>query len=287
MNKIKKEWISFGLHTRHLRTMVEGLLPDSFWRIAAASMGLALAWGIERVFPFRGSLGLGRDAQHLVLWLLGALVMQALPLAAAVGAADLALRANLGLFHVLSLPSSLSFLLTLIFLDAWTYALHRAYHTVPLLWRFHRVHHCDTELTATTGVRFHPGEVLISALLRLPVIIALGANPFAVVVFEIALLSASQLQHADVCLPQGWSRRLGGLVMTPNLHRSHHSTKIELADSNYGSVLSVWDRSLGTLRTVAPESVVVGAPDGSLRNEGSLWSLLLLPFTTPPHARKP
>ena len=267
--------------------MLESVFSDTAWRGAAAALGLLVAWGSEWLFPFRGTPGFRREAQHLALWLLGALLMQALPLAAAVGAADLAARAQFGLFHVLPLPGWLALLLTLFALDGWTYALHRAYHAIPFLWRFHRVHHCDPELSATTGVRFHPGEVLISALLRLPVVVALGAHPMGVLVFEISLLLASQLQHADVCLPAHGSRVLGALVMTPNLHRSHHSNQIALADSNYGAVLSLWDRRFQTLHCVAPELVVVGAPDDSARIQHSLWKLLVLPFTSPPQPRKP
>ncbi len=252
---------------------------DSALRAAAAILGLAAAWGLERVFAFRGPGGAKREMRHLAVWAIGALLVQAIPLAAAVGAAEFARRSGIGLLNLLSLPSAVAIPLTIVGLDAWTYWLHRAYHASPLLWRLHRVHHSDERLTATTGVRFHPGEILVSALARIPVVLALGASPVGVVAFEVGLLLASQLQHADVRLPDRWARRLGRFLITPNLHRTHHSTRRAEADTNFGTISSVWDTGFGTLRVIEPDRITIGAPDGrSVPSDASLWKLLALPF---------
>ncbi len=251
---------------------------DTALRVTAAVFGLAAAWGLERAFAFRGHGGAEREVRHLALWAIGALLVQAIPFAAAVAAAEFARRSGIGLLNLLALPVAVTVPVTIAVLDAWTYWLHRAYHASPLLWRLHRVHHCDERLTATTGVRFHPGEILVSALARMPVVLALGASPAGVVAFEVTLLLASQLQHADVRLPERWARGLGRLLITPNLHRTHHSTRRAEADANFGTISSAWDRGFGTLRVIEPERITVGAPDGlPVRSDTSLWKLLSLP----------
>lgn len=257
------------------------------FRLASASVGLALAVAIERLWPYRtGLTGARRELRHLALWGIGAGIVQLLPFLAALGAATTAKGAGIGLLNLLSLPNGLEVGLTVLALDAWTYWMHRLYHAIPALWRFHRVHHSDSSLSATTGVRFHPGEVLISALARLPVLFLLGASPVGVAVFEIALLVMSQLEHANVRLPERWSRRAELLLVTPNLHRSHHSTRWREADSNFGTISSLWDRLFATLRPVPPQAVVIGAPDASTDLEPtSLARLLAMPFQSGVRAR--
>ncbi|MEN8160041.1 MAG: sterol desaturase family protein, partial [Myxococcota bacterium] len=250
------------------------------FRLAAALGGLALALGLERWRPLRGHprSALPDDLRNLALWGAGALVVQALPFAGALGASELARLAGLGLFQRLALPGPLEIAATIVALDAGTYALHRLYHTVHPLWRLHRVHHSEERLTTTTGVRFHPGEVAVSALGRMALVVALGADLIAVVAFETLLLAASQLEHADVRLPAALDRRLRLVVITPSLHRTHHATHRALADSNFGTILSVWDRLFRSYRPqVRPEDVVVGLPDGG-DAPASLGGLLAMPF---------
>lgn len=286
-------WISLDPERPDLRAM-EAFADLPLLRLASASVGLALAMAIERLWPYRSGLccdrigftGARRELRHLALWGIGAGVVQLLPFLAALGAATAAKGAGIGLLNLVSLPDGLEVLLTVLALDAWTYGMHRLYHAIPALWRFHRVHHSDTSLSATTGVRFHPGEVLISALARLPVLFLLGASPLGVIVFEIALLGMSQLEHANLCLPERWSRRAELLLVTPNLHRSHHSTQWRDADTNFGTISSLWDRLFATLRPVPPEAIVVGAPDALAEPEPtSLVRLLAMPFQSGVRAR--
>ncbi len=273
-----------GLDRRDLHTMEAS---DSL-RIALALGGLALAVGLERAWPYRRlsrSEGNGgpRSRRHLALWMIAATLLYAIPFATAVGAAEAARRAEFGLLNQFAVPSWVAILLSVAALDAWTWTMHRLYHRVPALWRLHRVHHSDDLLSATTGVFFHPGEVLVSAFSRLPVVALLGASVPGVVAFEIALLVASQIQHADVRLPDRWARILGSVFVTPNLHRTHHSVERRDADSNFGTISSIWDRSFGTLHVVEPERVVVGSPDAAPGpRDTPLGRLLALPFQRNP-----
>ena len=253
-------------------------------RAILAICGLGLAVSIERARPFRGGSprGLRRDLDHLGLWALNGAVLQAVPFATSLAAARLAAEWNWGLLHAWHLPLLAVLPLSVAALDAWTWALHRLYHGVPTLWRIHRVHHLDEHLSATTGVRFHPAEVLLSALGRLPLIFGLGLPVQAIVCFEILLLAASQLQHADTRLPAAWNRRLTTAFVTPNFHQVHHSTRRHQADSNFGTIFSIWDRISGTLSQAHPERVVVGSPDAVPGEAAaSFLGLLALPVLAP------
>jgi sterol desaturase/sphingolipid hydroxylase (fatty acid hydroxylase superfamily) len=263
------------------------MLPMGRVALALAGLSLAMAW--ERARPVRrarrGRPGAEHELANLGLWCLNAALLQLLAAGAAVAGAAWVTGTQSGLLYRLSSPLWLNVVVTVLVLDAVTYAMHRLYHASALLWRFHRVHHSDADLGATTSVRFHAGEVLLSAVLRLPVIGLLGSHPWGVVAFEGGLLLASQLQHADVRLPHHveiWVRRL---LVTPDIHTIHHSSRRALADSNYGTVLTLWDRLLGTLReTPAPEQVTVGPPDGGETTD-SLHKLLLMPFGARPAPR--
>ena len=250
-------------------------------RLAAGLAGLALVLGVERWRPFRGRPGgaLANDLRNLVLWGAGAATLQLLPFVTSVAVAEVARSAGVGLLHRIALPDSAEILLTLVVLDAVAYALHRLYHALHPLWRLHRVHHSDETLTTTTGVRFHPGEVLVSALGRVPVVALLGASVTGIVAFEVMLLASSQLQHADVRLPDALDARLRRVFVSPNLHRIHHSTRRAQADSNFGTIFTIWDRLLGTYCSeVPPEEVVVGLPDGGARAPASVVGILAMPF---------
>ena len=249
-------------------------------RLVCALASLALAIGWERTRPYRRvPRGRRRARANLGLWGLGAGLVPLLPGVAGVAAAALAGSAGVGLLNWAEAPRALGFIATVLILDALTYQLHRLYHVVPLLWRLHRIHHSDVYLTVTTGVRFHPLEVILSACVRAVAIAVLGADLLGVAAFEALLLLLSQLQHADARLPASIEPRLRQVLFTPDLHRIHHSTRRDEADSNYGTILTLWDRLGRTLRPEPrPGAIVVGLPDGSLRDRDSLTDLLALPF---------
>jgi sterol desaturase/sphingolipid hydroxylase (fatty acid hydroxylase superfamily) len=167
-------------------------------------------------------------------------------------------------------------------LDAVSYLWHRLNHSVPLLWRFHRVHHADASFSVTTALRFHPGELVLSIPIRLAAIVALGVPPQAVLVFEVVFGAANVLEHGNFDLP----RRLEGAVqrvfVTPALHRVHHIAEWHVLDSNFGTVFSIWDRIGRTLRAGDPaRRVVTGLPDRAGLGPPALAESLLLPFRSP------
>lgn len=141
-----------------------------------------------------------------------------------------------GLLHQWSAPLWMKLVAALLLLDAWMYVWHRGNHAIPFLWRFHRMHHSDPEVDATTALRFHVGEIAISSLLRLAVIPLLGVTFWQVLPHETLLLPVIAFHYSNVALPEGWDRRLRGVIVSPNVHRIHHSDWQPKTDSDFASV---------------------------------------------------
>jgi sterol desaturase/sphingolipid hydroxylase (fatty acid hydroxylase superfamily) len=194
---------------------------------------------------------------------------------AAVFAAD----QGVGLLHWRPLPAWVAAAVTLVVLDFALYLQHVLFHAVPVLWRLHRMHHVDLDVDATTGLRFHPLELLLSLGIKAAVVVLLGAVPWAVVAFEILLNAASVFNHSNVALPERLDRWLRWLVVTPDMHRVHHSTRVDETNTNFGFSVAWWDRLCGTYR--AQPALGQGGMDIGLRDERTplnLGQLLLLPF---------
>ena len=173
--------------------------------------------------------------------------------------------------------AGLRLLVELALLDAAIYAQHRAMHEVPWLWRFHQVHHSDLHLDVTSASRFHFGEVLSSGGFKLAVVLALGVSLEGLILFEALVLLAAQFQHANVKLSDGVERKLRRLVMTPLLHHAHHAQAVARRNTNYGTMLTCWDRWLGTWR-IAEEAEAVGVPEYQQAEKLNVWALLRMPF---------
>lgn len=153
-----------------------------------------------------------------------------------------------GLFNSASWPAWLEFLLALLTLDLAIYLQHRGFHFVPVLWRLHRMHHADLDVDVTTGARFHPVEILLSLGIKFVVIVALGASAASVLIFEILLNATSMFNHSNVRMPEALERVLRWLVVTPDMHRTHHSILRRETDSNFGFNFPWWDRIFRTYR---------------------------------------
>lgn len=164
----------------------------------------------------------------------------------AVGAAYDAGEKGWGLFNVIGWPPVLEVLLSILILDLVIWAQHLITHKIPVLWRLHRVHHADVDFDVTTAIRFHPVEIALSMLLKIGVVYLLGPSAFAVVLFEIILNGTAMFNHANIKLPLWLDRIVRLILVTPDMHRVHHSDKREEHDSNYGFSLSIWDRLFGT-----------------------------------------
>jgi sterol desaturase/sphingolipid hydroxylase (fatty acid hydroxylase superfamily) len=169
-------------------------------------------------------------------------------------------------------------------LDAVSYAWHRANHRIPVLWRFHQVHHADTSFHVTTALRFHPGELLLALPVRLTAVVLLGVPPGGVLAFELVFGVANLLEHGNFDLPRGLEPIVQRLFITPALHRGHHVADWRELDTNFGTVLAVWDRLAGTFRANRRDRrVVTGLPDGAERGARSLSQALLLPLRRRPN----
>ncbi|MGQ0698568.1 MAG: sterol desaturase family protein [Panacagrimonas sp.] len=203
---------------------------------------LAVIGSAERWYPVRLS-----DPQRPLRWpsnfglvALGSVLLMVLQLSSYAVSAW-AQVAGFGLFNRTGAPLWIELVLAWLLLDLVIYWQHRAFHEIRWLWPLHRVHHSDVEFDVTTGLRFHPGELLASQLFKMGVIAMLGAPWLAVLLFEIGLSSFALFTHANLRLPPAFERVLRWLFVTPDMHRTHHSTHRFETDSNYGNVLSMWD----------------------------------------------
>lgn len=250
-------------------------------RLTAFAGLFALFAMLERIAPRDPKVRRqGRWATNLAMTLLNALTLRAVALlmpALAVGAAMDAAAQGWGLFHLLDAPSWIEFVLAVLMLDLAIWVQHWLTHRVPLLWRFHRVHHADRDFDVTTAVRFHPVEIAASMLLKIGLIYALGPAAVAVLVFEVLLNGTSLFNHANLALPRGVDRVVRMVLVTPDMHRVHHSTARMEHDSNYGFALSVWDRMFGTYTPRGQDGMKVGLEWQDERPTRLGWSLML-PF---------
>ena len=200
---------------------------------------------------------------------------------AAVGFAILAEERGWGLLNTLALPPWSEALIAVVVLDLVIYLQHVLFHSVPLLWRLHRMHHADLEFDVTTGVRFHPVEIVISMVIKIGVMAALGAPAVGVLAFEVILNATSMFSHSNVRLPPAFDRVLRWIVVTPDMHRVHHSIERRETDSNFGFNLPWWDRLFGTYRP-EPEAghtgMTLGIPQFRDPRELRLDRMLLQPL---------
>ncbi len=199
----------------------------------------------------------------------------------AVGLALVAEAHGWGLFNEITLPAWIAILASVVLLDLAIYFQHVLFHAVPALWRLHRMHHADLEFDVTTGLRFHPIEILLSMMIKLAVVAVLGAPAVAVLIFEVLLNATSMFNHSNVRLPLGLDRALRWFVVTPDMHRVHHSILSRETNSNFGFNLPWWDRLFGTYRAqpaAGHEGMTIGIEQFRDPRELGLDRMLLQPF---------
>lgn len=211
----------------------------------------------------------------------------AVPLVA-IAAAIYAGKHGIGLFNILDWPLWLEALLAIVLLDLAIWFQHWAAHAIPVLWRLHQMHHADIDIDVTTAIRFHPFEIALSMLWKIVCVLALGASPVAVLLFEVILNGCAMFNHANVALPSWLDRALRTVIVTPDMHRVHHSVIGRELNSNYGFNLSIWDRMFGTYTaqpSMGHDGMTIGLPAyQSEAPTGLIWSLML-PFRTLPPRR--
>jgi len=213
--------------------------------------------------------------------LLVRLVFPVLPL----GMALLAEERHWGLLNSIGLPYWLKVAVAVILLDFSIYLQHVLHHAIPILWRLHMVHHADLDFDVTTGIRFHPIEIVLSMAIKLMIVAAVGPPALAVLIFEVALNATSMFNHSNINIPGKVDRVLRLLVVTPDMHRVHHSVTIRETNSNYGFNLPWWDRLLGTYKD-QPErghdGIAIGLSQFRDPKRLTLLRLLILPFVGDP-----
>lgn len=249
---------------------------------AAASVFAAMA--LWEWWAPRRKLKTGRRPRwpgNLGIWLIDAAAVRLMGPVTVVGAALVAAERGWGLFPSIGLPSWAAVPCGVIALDLAIYIQHVVFHHVPWLWRLHRMHHADLDIDVTTGVRFHPVEIVLSILIKIVAVVALGVPALGVVIFEVLLNATSLFNHSNVALPPQFDVLARWLVVTPQMHQVHHSVERVETDSNFGFNLPWWDRLFGTYRAkpaAGEQEMTVGLPVFRNVAELKIWRLLTQPF---------
>lgn len=222
-----------------------------------------------------------RWPSNIGLALLNTLLVRIISPSAVIGMALFANSRSWGLLNQLAMADWLAIVLAIVMLDLAVYFQHRVFHRVPILWRLHRMHHADLEFDVTTGFRFHPIEILISFAFKIAVVALIGAPAISVLIFEVLLNATSMFNHGNVNIPLGLERTLRWFVVTPDMHRVHHSIVHDEMNSNFGFNLPWWDRLLHTYRAQPRDShngMTIGVEQFRSAAELRLDRLLIQPF---------
>jgi sterol desaturase/sphingolipid hydroxylase (fatty acid hydroxylase superfamily) len=246
--------------------------------------GVLAAMALWEVFAPRRPQTIGRVLRwpnNLGVVVVDTIIVRLLFPTAAVGVALLGEERGWGLLNNVALPAWSEVLIAVVVLDLVIYLQHVLFHAVPALWRLHRMHHADLEFDVTTGVRFHPVEIVISMVIKIGAVAALGAPALGVLAFEVLLNATSMFNHGNVRLPRALDRVLRWIVVTPEMHRVHHSIERRETDSNFGFNLPWWDRLFGTYRAepeAGHEKMIIGIPLFRDAKELRLDRMLLQPL---------
>ena len=247
----------------------------------AGVFALMAVWELlapRRHLEFRRGL---RWPSNLGIVVVDTLVLRLVFPTAAVGLALFAETQGWGFFSAFAVPGWVAVIVTVILLDLAIYLQHVLFHAVPVLWRLHRMHHADLAFDVSTGLRFHPIEILLSMVIKLTVVAALGAPALGVLLFEVLLNATSMFNHGNVRMPEHLDRVLRWIVVTPDMHRVHHSAIPRETNSNFGFNLPWWDRLFGTYRAqpaAGHDAMTIGIEQFRDPNELRLDRMLLQPF---------
>ncbi len=276
----------------HLSPMEEFLIAhEALLRLFAFAGLLILFSVLEALLPRRARTmpRIARWSANLGLSVINTLLLRFAVPVLAVGVAFWAQDQGIGIFNLVALPWAVELIAALLLLDALIWAQHLVMHKVPLLWRLHGVHHTDRDLDATTALRFHPAEILVSMAIKIGAVALIGPSVAAVILFEVILNGMSLFNHACLRLPLGADRWLRWLIVTPDMHRIHHSVHQRETDSNYGFNLSIWDRLFGTYTADPRDGQVemeLGLTQTRQRPVGNLFWLLWYPAAESSSPRK-
>ncbi len=252
--------------------MIRGLI---FW----GGLAFFLIWELLRPYRRPSLSKLGRWANNLGLTVFNTAALNLVFTGLVFGTAYHVTAHKIGLLNQFALPYWLKVLATVVFMDFMLWVWHLLNHEVPLLWRFHRVHHTDRNMDVSTATRFHIGELSVSALIKMGLIYLIGADILGLLIFETALVFCAQFHHSSLRVSPRLEGLLWPLFVPPSMHRIHHSVKIRERDANYGTIFSLWDRFLGTLvRKVDQDSIIIGVGGHNRDPRQHAGWLLLMPF---------
>ncbi len=222
-----------------------------------------------------------RWTNNFLITIINTLLMNIFFLSSASGIAQMANENGYGLLNLFSLPNWLMILLSIILLDFAIYLQHLILHKVPLFWRFHRMHHADIVFDVTTALRFHPIEIICSMMYKIVIILIIGADPLSVILFEMILNGMAMFNHGNVKLPKKLDPFLRFILVTPAMHRIHHSVLVTETNSNFGFNISLWDRICKTYRADSKkksDQIIIGLPVFRASKYLKLQWMLLIPF---------
>ena len=260
------------------------LAHEPFVRVAAFILTLAamILWEVRAPRRLLMMPRIRRWKNNLTLLLINSILVRILFPAAAVGFAAFADSHEMGLLRIFQLSGAPAIIASVVLLDLAIYLQHLVFHAVPLLWRLHRVHHADLDFDVTTGTRFHPIEILLSMGIKFLIIVTLGPPVIAVLIFETLLTVTAMFNHSNIAMPRQVDQILRGLLVTPDMHRVHHSIDRTETNSNFGFCFSFWDRLLGTYKPIPAlghTKMTIGIPEfRKPRDVVNLKGMLAIPF---------
>jgi sterol desaturase/sphingolipid hydroxylase (fatty acid hydroxylase superfamily) len=264
-----------------MEKFIHWLLTDSetaqYWLFFSLLFFLIL---LEYLLPKRRVVRKKRWIANFALTFINIMALGALPVTF-ISAAQYASLHKLGIFNWLSLPTTLLIFLTLLLRGFISFFTHYLYHKFGFLWNIHRVHHLDTELDISTNVRFHPLEFVFNIIIGVPLILLFGLSPWILLFYELIDITVTLISHANISFPRKIERLLRYVIVTPDLHRIHHSSYQQETDSNFGAVFPVWDIIFGTFKTkttVAPELMELGLKEVRDHRTNNIIWLLISPF---------
>lgn len=259
------------------------------FNITESLIRLLLFWGalffflsLEILIPYRppSVSKIKRWINNLALTLFNSILLNLVFASAIVFTATYAQTHKIGILNIVQAPTWLKIFVTVAFMDFMLYVWHLLNHEMPLLWRFHRVHHSDLNMDVSTATRFHIGELAISAVIKISIIFFLGASPIGVLIFESLLVLCAQFHHSSLKVPKSFETLWWILFVPPSMHRIHHSVKIRERNTNYGTIFSVWDRFLGTLLANLDQTKIrIGVGAYQKPDKLNFHQLLVMPFT--------
>ena len=245
------------------------------------TLGLIVLWETVAELRVAQKSPLLRWSNNIAIWLVGIVLERWMLLALGLTAAMYAQHSDWGLVNGLQLTPIVSVALSVLFLDLLFYFVHRVWHVIPVLWRIHRVHHSDTEFDFSLALRRHPLESLINAIVTVPLIVLSGISPEAIVLFQALRSIVLMFEHANISLPAALDTGLRFFIVTPDMHRIHHSSIKAETDSNFSDMLPIWDRLFGTYRHLAAQpqnTMQIGIEKFREDKEIYLHNMLLQPF---------